>query len=148
VAALGEILRRFRFHGVPGAPSSVAVPADRPAELERELAPVFAALDDAEAAARAILDRALREADRRRAEATDAAMRAVAEANASAAAARSESATATLEVAETTRTRLLEAARAEAERIADQSAERAPALVEKVVAHVLAFGTSESGGSR
>jgi vacuolar-type H+-ATPase subunit H len=144
----GEILRRFRFHGVPGAPSAVAVPADRPAELERELAPVFAALEAAEKTGRAIVDQALREADRRRAEATVAARRVVSEAVASGAAVRSEAAAATLAAAETTRNEVLAAARAEAARVAGLAAERVPALVEAVVAHALTFGAPDDGGAR
>jgi hypothetical protein len=34
MTALGEFLRRFRFHGEPGAPAAVGVPADRSGELE------------------------------------------------------------------------------------------------------------------
>jgi vacuolar-type H+-ATPase subunit H len=148
VPALGEILRRFRFHGVPGAPSAVAVPADRTAELERELAPVFAALEEAEATGRAVVERARRDADRRRADATTAARRVVSEATAGAGAARTEAATAIGQAAEATRLDVLAAARAEADRVAAQAAERVPALVEAVVAHVLAVGAPDSGRSR
>jgi vacuolar-type H+-ATPase subunit H len=147
VPALGEILRRFRFHGVPGAPSAVAVPADRTAELERELAPVFAALEEAEAGGRATLEWAAQAADRRRAEATVAARRVVSEATASAAAARTEAASATLRAAEAGRVEVLAAARAEADRVAGQAAERVPALVEAVVAHVLVLGAPGAGRS-
>jgi len=45
LTSLGEILRRFRFHGVPRAPAA-AVPVDRAGKYEAELAPVFWALFD------------------------------------------------------------------------------------------------------
>jgi len=148
VAALGEILRRFRFHGVPGAPSAVGVPADRPAEVERELAPVFAALEGTEATARAIVERAARAADRRRAEARVAATRVVSEATTGVAAAQAEAAAAAMQAAEPARIEVLAAAQTEADRVAGQMAERVPALVEVVVAHVLAFGRPEDGRSQ
>ena len=148
MAAVGDILRRFRFHGVPGAPSAVGVPPDRPAEVERELAPVFAALEGAEATAAAIVERALRAADRRRAEATAAATRTVREAAGKVAAARAEATAATMQAAEPARNEVLTAARTESDRVAIQVAERVPALVEAVVAHVLAFGRPEDGRPR
>ena len=66
VAALSDILRRFRFHGVPGAPAVVAVPADRAAEVESELAPVFATLDAAQRSSRELVAAAQSDARRSR----------------------------------------------------------------------------------
>lgn len=62
MVTLREILTRFRPVAVPGAPTGGAVPADREAERDAELAPVFASLDEAEAEARGIRDGAAGEA--------------------------------------------------------------------------------------
>jgi vacuolar-type H+-ATPase subunit H len=43
-----DLLQRFRPIGTPGAAAPAGVPADRVAELSRELQPVFDALADAE----------------------------------------------------------------------------------------------------
>ena len=56
------ILRRFKPAGAPGAAIGAAVPADRTAEHEAELQPLFASLEDAEAEAHAIRARAAAEA--------------------------------------------------------------------------------------
>ena len=61
---LGELLRRFRFLGVPGAPASAAVPVDRGALRAAELAPVLAALQAAEGEAAGIVARAEQDAAR------------------------------------------------------------------------------------
>ena len=68
MVALREVLSRFRPAGVAGAPAGAAVPADRTADRDAELAPVFAALDDAEAQVREVLARAAREAETIRAD--------------------------------------------------------------------------------
>lgn len=68
MVALREVLSRFRPAGVAGAPAGAAVPADRAADRDRELAPVFAALDDTEAQVREILARAARQAEAIRAD--------------------------------------------------------------------------------
>lgn len=56
------ILRRFKPAGAPGAAIGAAVPADRTAEHDAELQPLFASLQDAEAEAQAIRARAAAEA--------------------------------------------------------------------------------------
>lgn len=43
-----DFLDRFRPAGSPGSASAIGVPADRRADAEEELAPVFAALQDAD----------------------------------------------------------------------------------------------------
>jgi hypothetical protein len=68
-----DLLQRFRPVGAPGAAAPAGVPADRVAELGRELQPVFDALADAQeeaarireagaAQARALHDRAVEQA--------------------------------------------------------------------------------------
>ncbi len=64
--ALGDVLRRFRFHGVPGAPIAVGVPGDRTAELEAELAPVFWALEEVQRQTAELVAAAEHQVDHRR----------------------------------------------------------------------------------
>ncbi|HEU5333369.1 MAG TPA: hypothetical protein VFU73_11400 [Actinocrinis sp.] len=68
MVALREVLSRFRPAGVAGAPVGAAVPEDRTADRDGELACVFAALDDAEAQVRRILAGATRQAEAIRAD--------------------------------------------------------------------------------
>ena len=56
MAGLRDILFRFRPAGTPGAPTPGAVPGDRTAEAEAELAPVLASLSDVEHEAARIRD--------------------------------------------------------------------------------------------
>jgi len=137
VAALGEILRRFRFHGVPGAALALGVPADRTAELEAELAPVFSALEEAQRRADATVATASREAARLRADAVEHGSRLVAQARAGVGAARAEVVAARLAQASTESGRLLAAGQSEADRIGRVAAARLPDLVDQVVQRVL-----------
>jgi hypothetical protein len=68
-----DLLQRFRPAGAPGAATASGVPADRVAERDAELAPVFARLADPVAQAARIRQDALVEAERRRLIARDAA---------------------------------------------------------------------------
>ncbi len=146
--ALGEILRRFRFHGVPGAPTSVAVPADRTTELEAELAPVFAALEDAQRAAEDALAASERAAREHRSAAVVEAQWLVADARSGVIAARDAAASVRLAEADVECRRVRAEGRDEARRVAHVSAERIDALVDLVVARVLAWAPSseDEGG--
>ena len=64
-----DLLARFRPAGTPGAAAPAGVPADRVAEAERELEPVFAALAGVRAEADRIRASARLDAEGRRAEA-------------------------------------------------------------------------------
>lgn len=139
--ALGDVLRRFRFHGVPGAPTVVAVPADRTAELESELAPVFAALEDAQRAAADAVTAAEHRARERRAVAITEGERIVAAARAGVTAARDEAASARLTSAESEARQVIEAGRTEAARVVRVAAQRADAVAELVVTRILAAAT-------
>jgi vacuolar-type H+-ATPase subunit H len=66
VSRARDFLERFRPAGTPGAAAAAGVPADRVAELETELAPVFDALACTEAEADRIRCAASAEAARRR----------------------------------------------------------------------------------
>ena len=137
MAALGDILRRFRFHGVPGAPVLVGVPADRNAALRAELTPVFAALEDAQRGAAQLVAAAEHDAMERRTAALEEGRRLVAEAYAGSAAARTEAADARLSVAEAECRTVLADGHAEARRVGRLAAERTDALVDLVVGHVM-----------
>lgn len=134
MAGLRDVLARFRPAGVPGAPALGAVPGDRAAEQDAELAPLLATLAEIEdqaarirtggcARATAIRERgehdaaAIVERARRDAEA----VRKDAEAQARAAGAARAAA-------------LLTSAEAEAERLRERAAEPVAASAVKVVA--------------
>lgn len=140
MASLGDILRRFRFHGVPGAPARAGVPADRAAELETELAPVFSLLEAAQRHADELIRRAAADAARRRAEGSEHARRIVARAHVEAEAARTESAAVRLARAEGEMRALLAEAAEEAARIERVASQRTPALVDELVRRALAMG--------
>jgi hypothetical protein len=140
--SLGEILRRFRVHGAPGAPAAAGVPVDRTGEVEAELEPVFSALEDAQRHGVALVAAAERDAAGRRADAVEEGHRIVAEARIQQAAGRAEAASALLAQADGERARLLAAARMEADRIGRVTAARTPALVDDVVRRVLALGAA------
>jgi len=142
--SLSEILRRFRFHGVPGTPALVPVPVDRTAEVETELTPVFAALTEVQRVAAATVDTAEREARARRAAAAEEAQRIVAEARGGVVAARDDAAAARLAEAEAERRGVLAAGETEAERVGRLSGARVDALAELVVARVLSLAAAEA----
>lgn len=143
---LGEILRRFRFHGVPGAPRSGALPAEAATRIEAELAPVFSALEEAQRQSTDIVAAAEADAARRRAEAGERSRRIVGDAQAAAGPARAAAVDARLARAAEEREQLRADGRAEAERIERVSAERTPALVEAVVRQVLLLASVATGG--
>jgi vacuolar-type H+-ATPase subunit H len=137
---LGELLRRFRFLGVPGAPASAAVPVDRRAVRAAELAPVLAALHGAETEAAAIVARAELEAAHRREAAAARADSIVAEARTRAKAVRAEATEARLADARARSRRVVDDARREVARLERRMAARRPAVVGELVARVLDSG--------
>ena len=145
MAAVGDILRRFRFHGVPGAPAPAGVPVDRTAEIEAELTPVFSLLEAAQFRATALVEEATAETAHRRAAADEQARAILAEARSQADAARAESAAVRLAQAEGQRRALAEGARHEVERIARVCADRTPELVEELVRRVFSLGEPTEG---
>ncbi len=143
-----DFLRRFRVHVVPGAPAAVPAPADRRGELAAEVSPVFAALEEAQRDAAAIISAAERDAAADRASATAQAQRLVAAARAGAAAARADAAGQRLAAAERQRERVLAEGRVEADRIARVAPERMPDLLDEVVRRVLAQARPAGGGTQ
>jgi hypothetical protein len=140
MAAIGDILQRFRFHGVPGAPAPAGVPVDRVAAIEAELAPVFSLLEAAQQSAAELVEAATADAARRRSEAMGHAQRVLAQARLDSVAARADSAAGRLALVDVRCRALTDDARAEAERIARVAAERTPGLAEELVRRVLALG--------
>jgi len=140
VPAVGDVLRRFRSLGVPGAPAPLGVPLDRSAAVAAELAPVFRALEGTERRAPELVERAAGQADRLRARAQAEAERILSRAQAEATRVRAETSAETLAAADAQCAVLLDEARVQVERIARLSAERAPALAEEITRRVLALG--------
>lgn len=134
--AISDLLRRFRFHGVPGAPAAAAVPTDRTRDIEAELAPVFAALDHVQRRAIELRATAQGDAARRRSETVRDCRRIVSEARADAGAAQAAAAATCLAQMQRERGALLAAGREEADRTARVAAQRMPDLVDQAVRRV------------
>ncbi len=138
--AVGDFLRRFRFHGVPGGPAPAGVPVDRSKAFEAELEPVFSFLEDAQRRAESLVEEANAESARRRAEGSEHVRQVLDRARSDAEVARAGSMDSRLARAEDQKRALLERAREEAERIDHVAAERMPAAVEELVRRVLVMG--------
>jgi hypothetical protein len=140
-----ELLARFRPAGTPGAAAPAGVPADRIAELARELQPVFDELAGTEREAHDIRAAAAAEAQRRRDRAAEQARSIVAEARRDAEARRAEAAARVLHEIEQETTATLDAATREAAGIAGRAAGRYPGFVARVVAEVRAGIAGDAG---
>jgi len=122
---LRDFLTRFRPAGSPGAAARAAgVPADRSGELEAEVAPVLALLDDTAAERERLITQARREAEQ-----MVAAARSAAGAIAADRAAAGQVMTAAREQAAKT----AEDARRQAAQIRELARQRTPALVSRIV---------------
>jgi cell division septum initiation protein DivIVA len=151
VVALSEILQRFRFHGVPGAAAPAGVPVDRTKDIQEELAPVFAALDEVQRRASELVADAARDAAVRHATSLEEADRILAAARTGAVAERADAAAQRLAVAQQERERLVSAGREEAARIERVAEERMPAVVaatvEQALAPLLRPGNRQTGAA-
>jgi vacuolar-type H+-ATPase subunit H len=136
VFAFGEFLRRFRS-GVPGAPLAAAMPVDRRADLEAELAPVFAQLAQPQREADAVLSRARSEAQQRVTDATAHAGALVERALETADAERTNASAGRIAQTRRAHDALLDAARTEAARIDRAAGERVPAAVAEIAGALL-----------
>jgi vacuolar-type H+-ATPase subunit H len=136
VARFGDFLMRFRLAGPPGRAAPGGIPADRSAELAAELEPSLSLLDQAEAEARGVRERATRAAARRRAEAERQAEEIVASARARARTVRAESAERIRRTAEAEAAGVLASAESTAAAIRRLAQTRMPALVDRVAALV------------
>lgn len=139
--AVADILRRFRALGVPGAPTSAGIPADRSGALSDELAPVFAALEEPERRAQALVARAEQEATALAAQTEEHRREILGRAVTDAATARADAASRRARSVEEQCRELRAAAEAEAERVGVVAAERSPALVDRIVRAVLEVRT-------
>jgi hypothetical protein len=131
-----DFLARFRPVGTPGAAASAGVPADRVAEADAELEPLFAMLADTEAE----VDRIRASADQRIAEghrlAAERAAEVLAQARLSADAERADASARARAVADQEAADELVASTAQAARIQQSANEQMNAQVAEIVAAV------------
>ncbi|MEU0337746.1 hypothetical protein ABZ092_01780 [Streptomyces bobili] len=132
-----DFLTRFRPAASPGRAAPGGVPTDRSAELRAELTPPLALLEQTEAEARSIRERAAAAAASRRREAERQAETIVAAAHEEARQVRARTAEQVLRAAEGEAAALLAEAEHEAVAVRDRAKSRAPALVDRVLALVL-----------
>ncbi|MGW2613484.1 hypothetical protein [Streptomyces sp. NPDC001500] len=132
-----DFLTRFRPAASPGRAAPSGVPADRSAELRAELAPPLALLEQTEAEARSIRERAAAAAASRRREAEVRAGTIVAAAHEEARQVRARTAEQVLRAADGEAAALLAEAEREAVAVRDRAGSRTPALVDRVLALVL-----------
>lgn len=134
-----DFLSRFRPAGAPG-PGRAAVPADRRGELEAELGPVLALLDEPSAECAGILSAAQRDAEQilsaARAEASDIASAGRQQAAEHAAAMVRQAGAAARTEAES----IVAAGRAEAAAIRERAGQRVPVLADRAVALIRDLG--------
>lgn len=132
-----RFLRRFAAVAPPGPAGRAGVPVDRRAAIERELAPVFASLAGAQAAAEDLRATARAGAERLLADSARQAGEELAAARVRAAALRQLAFEERMAAGRAERAALLAGARDEADRIRRQSGDLAPGLAERAIEHLL-----------
>ncbi|MFF5313297.1 hypothetical protein [Streptomyces massasporeus] len=132
-----DFLARFRPAVSPGRAAPGGVPADRSAELRAELTPPLALLEQAEAEARTVRERAAAAAASDLREAERQAEVIVAEAREEAGEVRARTAEQVLRAAQDEAAALLAEAAREAVAVRDRARSLTPALADRVVALVL-----------
>jgi vacuolar-type H+-ATPase subunit H len=130
---LRDFLTRFRPAGAPGAAARAGVPADRSAELESEVAPVLALLDDTQAERERLITQARSEAEQIVAAARSAAGAITADAAQRAETVREQAAQQVLTAAREQAARAADDAGHQAAQVRELARERMPALVSRVV---------------
>lgn len=133
-----DFLTRFRPVASPGRAAPGGVPADRSAELHAELAPPLALLEQTEAEARSVRERADSAAAARLHEAGALAETIVAEAREEARRTRAAAAERSRRAAEGAAAELLAEAEREATAVRDRARSRTPELTERALALVRA----------
>ena len=136
MAGFRDFLMRFRPVGSPGRAAPGGVPADRSAELSAELEPPLSMLEQAEAEARAVSERAVRRAAEVQAEAKRQAEEIVDQTRARTHDVRVETADRVRREAEAEAAELLASAGHEAAALRHRIETRMPALVDRVAALV------------
>ncbi|MFE7896869.1 hypothetical protein ACFU3E_04860 [Streptomyces sp. NPDC057424] len=134
MAGFRDFLMRFRPAGSPGRAAPGGVPSDRSAQLSAELQPPLALLEQAEAEARTVRERAARRAEQLRTEAAHQAEEIIAQARTRARDVRAEAADRVRRAAETEAAELLTAAERDAAGVRHRAGTRMPALVDRVAA--------------
>lgn len=142
-----DLLQRFRPVGAPGAAAPAGVPADRVAELGRELQPVFDQLAATVAEAARIRTDAAAEVRTRRGRGEERAAAVVEAAHRDAEMARAGAAAAVLRRAEQENAAALDEARHEADAVAARAREHSAVLVARVVAAVRESALQPVAGS-
>lgn len=143
MASVREFLTRFRPASAPGRAAPGGVPADRSAELRAELEPPLAQLDQAEAEARAVRERAEAAAAAHLRDVQQWADAVVAAAHKEAGRVRARTARQVLRTAEAEAQALLADAEREAAAVRERARSRMPPLADRVVTRVLADAASE-----
>jgi len=141
---LRDFLTRFRPAGSPGAAARAGVPADRSGELEAEVAPVLARLDDTEAEHERLIAQARRDAEQIVAAARSAADAIAADANQRAETAREQAAHQVVTAARKQAARTTRAATQQAALIRELARQRSPALVSRIVGMIRELQVEES----
>jgi len=141
---LRDFLTRFRPAGSPGAAARAGVPVDRSGELEAEVAPVLARLDDTEAECDRLIAQARREAEQIVAAARSAADAIAADAAQRADTVREQVAQQVLAAARRQSARATQAATQQAAQIRDLARQRTPALVGQIVGTIRQVQVDES----
>jgi vacuolar-type H+-ATPase subunit H len=125
---------------VPGAAGIAGVPANREAVLREELAPIFAALREAEQNAENVVARARAQGDAQRVHATQEGQRILEEARDLEPSERVTAAEAVASSAQSDATAIQASANEEAERIARLAAKRIPTMAKELAARVMSTG--------
>lgn len=130
---LRDFLTRFRPAGSPGAAARAGVPADRSGELEAEVAPVLARLDDTDAEHERLIAQARRDGEQIVAAARAAADAITADAARRAETVREQAAQRVMAAARKQGARTTQVATQQAAQIRELARQRMPALVSRVV---------------
>jgi vacuolar-type H+-ATPase subunit H len=139
---LRDFLTRFRPAGSPGA--AAGVPADRSGELESEVAPVLALLDNTEAECERLITQARREAEQVVAAARSEAGAIAADAAQRAETAREQATRRAMTAAREQAARTTEDAGRQAAQIRELARQRMPALVSRIVGTIRQLQVEES----
>ncbi len=131
--ALRDFLTRFRSAGSPGAAARAGVPADRSGELESEVTPVLALLDDTEAQRERLIAQARHDAGQIVAAARSASDTIAADAAQRAETVREQAAQQVMAAARQQGVGTTQAATQQAAQIRELARQRMPALVSEIV---------------
>ena len=141
---LRDFLTRFRPAGSPGAAARAGVPADRSGELESEVAPVLARLEDTEAEREHLIAQARRDAEQIVAAARSAADAIAADAAQRAETVREQVSRQVVAAARKQAARTTQVATQQAAQIRELARRRSPALVSRIVSTIRELQVEES----